>query len=115
LKTPKKLILPNKKWINARKRHAVIGKLTAGNKEILVYSVHTETSSMSRKKRMEQWDAILEHVIKQSGRYTFILIGGDFNTLFPKDAKTLVRKFSSAGFQCATDSTGLRPKVWSFG
>jgi endonuclease/exonuclease/phosphatase (EEP) superfamily protein YafD len=60
---------------------------------------------------MEQWDAILEHAIKQSGRYTFILIGGDFNTLFPKDAKTLVRKFSSAGFHCATDSMGSTAKA----
>jgi endonuclease/exonuclease/phosphatase family metal-dependent hydrolase len=111
IQTPEKLILPNKKWINGRKRHVAIGEVTVGDKKILVYSVHTETSSMARKKRMEQWDAILQHAGNKAAQYKYMMIGGDFNTLFSKDAKTVVQKFTAAGFQCATDSVGPTAKA----
>src|SRR5688572_17941758 len=103
---PKKLILPHKKWVNGRRRHVTVGEVTIRNKKILVYSVHTETSTMGRKKRLEQWDTIIEHARSQSSGYQYMVIGGDFNTLFPKDAKEIVQKFSLEGFAWATTGIG---------
>jgi endonuclease/exonuclease/phosphatase family metal-dependent hydrolase len=102
----KKLVLPHKKWVNGRRRHATVGEVTIRNKRILVFSVHTETSSMGRKKRLAQWDAILEHARSQSPGYRYMVIGGDFNTLFPKDAEEIVQKFSLEGFAWATAGIG---------
>lgn len=106
IQRPEKLILPHTKWINGRRRHVTIGEVTLGDKKILVYSVHTETSTMGRKKRTEQWDAILEHAQRQLVNYPCTVIGGDFNTLFPKDAGQVVEKFRTAGFGWATAAAG---------
>ena len=108
---PEKLILPNKKWKNGRKRHVTIGQVIVGEMKVLVYSVHTETSSVSRKKRLGQLEAIIEHAFKQSERYDYIVIGGDFNTLYKKDAQLYVQLFRAAGFECATDSIGNTAKA----
>ncbi len=107
-----KLILPNKKWVNGRRRHVTVGEVNLGKKKILVYSVHTETSSMKRRKRVEQWDAILEDARLRSTGYKYVLIGGDFNTLFTKDVERLKQKFNAAGFQCATDTAGSTARAF---
>ena len=103
---PEKLILPHSKWLSKRPRHVTIGEISIHQKKILVYSVHTETVVMSRKNRMEQIDAILQHAKTQSSRYQYILIGGDFNTLFSKDSKLAVDKFSGSGFYWSSASAG---------
>jgi len=109
---PMKLVLPHKKWVNGRKRNVTIGEVSIRNKKILVYSVHTETSTMGRKKRIDQYDAILEHARLHSVNYRYKVIGGDFNTLFPKDAKVLIQKFDTAGFLCATAGTGYTARAF---
>ena len=111
IRNPMKLVLPHKKWVNGRKRNVTIGEVIIRNKSVLVYSVHTETSTMGRKKRMDQWDAIIEHARVRSGQYKYTVIGGDFNTLFSKDAKLVVQKFDTAGFQCATAGTGYTARA----
>ena len=35
-----------------------------------------------------------------------MIIGGDFNTLFPRDAKEAIKKFDSEGYQLATAAAG---------
>jgi endonuclease/exonuclease/phosphatase family metal-dependent hydrolase len=112
IRNPMKLVLPHKKWVNGRKRNVTIGEVSIRNKKIMVYSVHTETSTMGRKKRMDQWDAILEHARIHSVQYQYKLIGGDFNTLFPKDAENVIQKFNAAGFTCATASVGYTAKAF---
>ena len=62
-----KLVLPHKKWVNGRRRHVTVGEVSMGDKKVLVYSVHTETSTMGRRKRLEQWDAIIEHALVFEG------------------------------------------------
>ena len=106
IENPEKLILPHAKWVNKRRRHVTIARVNIDQKKILVYSVHTETSSMSRKNRMDQVDAIIGHAKKQLPDYKYILIGGDFNTLFSKDARLVVKKFHSSGFDWTTALAG---------
>jgi endonuclease/exonuclease/phosphatase family metal-dependent hydrolase len=103
---PEKLILPHAKWQNKQRRAATIGEVTIHQKKILVYSVHTETIAMSRKDRMDQIDGIIEHAMLQSSKYKYTLIGGDFNTVFAKDAQLLVEKFTGNGFDWSTDKVG---------
>jgi endonuclease/exonuclease/phosphatase family metal-dependent hydrolase len=103
---PEKLILPHAKWQNQQRRDVTIGEVTVHQKKILVYSVHTETFAMSRDKRMDQVDAIIAHAKLQSPNYQYLLIGGDFNTLFPKDGEWVVDKFTGNGFDWSTASVG---------
>lgn len=109
---PEKLMLPHAKWVNKRRRHATIGEVIINQKKLLLYSVHTETASMGRKKRMDQVDAILEHVQKQMAQYDCVLIGGDFNTLFQKDSRLVVEKFKGKGFEWPTARTGSTAKAF---
>lgn len=109
---PEKLILPHTKWTNKRRRHATVGQVNIHNKEILVYSVHTETIVLSRKKRMEQVDAILEHAKMKSPEYQYIISGGDFNTLLSKDSKRVVKKFIDNGFDWSSEAAGSTGKAF---
>ena len=109
---PEKLILPHSKWINKRRRHVAIGEVNIAQKKILVYSVHTETVMMSRKHRMEQVDAIIEHAKLQLHNYKYVLIGGDFNTLFSKDSRLAVAKFNNNGFDWSTAKVGNTAKAF---
>lgn len=108
---PEKLMFPNSKWTNNRRRHATVGQVNIHDKEILVYSVHTETIIMSRKKRMEQVDAIIEHARKKLPGYKYILAGGDFNTLLSKDSKLVVQKFANNGFDWSSSTAGATGKA----
>lgn len=107
-----KLILPHKKWTNKRRRHATIGEVNVHGRKILVYSVHTETVILSRKKRMKQVDAILENAKLKSPNYDYILIGGDFNTLCRKDSKRVVKKLNDNGFDWATSTASNTAKAF---
>lgn len=108
---PEKLILPHAKWQNQQRRDVTIGEVTIHHKKILVYSVHTETFAMSKEKRMDQVDAIIAHAKLQSPNYQYVLIGGDFNTLFPKDGKWVVDKFTGNGFDWSTSSVGTTARA----
>jgi endonuclease/exonuclease/phosphatase family metal-dependent hydrolase len=103
---PEKLILPHAKWQNQQRRDVTIGEVNIHQKKILVYSVHTETFAMSKKKRMDQVDAIIEHARMQLPNYKYVLIGGDFNTMFPKDGQTVIEKFNGNGFDWSTAKVG---------
>jgi endonuclease/exonuclease/phosphatase family metal-dependent hydrolase len=109
---PEKLILPHSKWVNKRRRHVTIGEVNIHQKKILVYSVHTETVMMSRKHRMDQIDAIIEHAKMQLPNYNYVLIGGDFNTLCSKDSQLAVEKFNSNGFDWPTAAAGSTARAF---
>jgi endonuclease/exonuclease/phosphatase family metal-dependent hydrolase len=108
-----KLILPHSKWLSKRLRHVTIAEVTIQRKKILVYSVHTETMMMSRKNRMDQIDAIIKHAKMQLPDYKYVLIGGDFNTLFTKDARSAVEKFTIGGFDWSTAKVGSTARAFS--
>jgi endonuclease/exonuclease/phosphatase family metal-dependent hydrolase len=103
---PEKLILPHAKWMNKQRRAVTIGEVTIREKKILVYSIHTETFGMGRKDRMDQIDDIIKHARLQSPNYDYTLIGGDFNTVFSKDAQLVVDKFTGDGFDWPTAAVG---------
>jgi endonuclease/exonuclease/phosphatase family metal-dependent hydrolase len=109
---PQKLILPHSKWVNGRRRHVTIGEVHTGSKKILVYSVHTETVMMGRKKRMDQVDSIIEHAVAQFPQYSYFLLGGDFNTLCSKDSRLLTEKMTGKGFNWSTAAVGSTARAF---
>lgn len=108
-----KLVLPHSKWLSKRLRHVTIGEVTIHQKNIMIYSVHTETVMMGRKNRMDQIDAIIKHAKKLLANYKYVLIGGDFNTLFTKDAQLAVEKFNTGGFDWSTAKVGTTARAFS--
>lgn len=103
---PEKLLLPHAKPLSKSRRLVTIAEVTVHGEKILVYSVQTETVVMSRKKRMDQVDAIIEHARMQLPSFKYVLIGGDFNTLFSKSSRLAVEKFRNGGFDWSTATVG---------
>ncbi len=108
---PEKLILPHAKWQNQQRRAVIIGEVDIHHKKILVLSVHTETVMMSRKMRMDQIDCIVNYAKQETAHYAYVLIGGDFNTAFPKYAQSVVTKFKDNGFDWPTSGAGSTAKA----
>jgi endonuclease/exonuclease/phosphatase family metal-dependent hydrolase len=108
---PEKLILPHAKWQNQQRRAVTIGEVDIHQRKIMVFSVHTETVAMSRKMRMDQVDSIVHYAKQESAHYNYVLIGGDFNTGFPKYAHRVVTKFKDNGFDWSTSRVGSTTKA----
>lgn len=109
---PEKLLLPHAKPLSKSRRLVTIAEVTLHQEKILVYSVQTETVVMSRKKRMDQVEAILEHLRLQAPNYKYVLIGGDFNTLFTKSSKLATDKFRRNGFDWPTATVGTTARAF---
>lgn len=103
---PEKLILPHSKWLSRGRREVTIAEVSIDEKKILVYSVHTETAVLGKKKRMDQLDTIIEHAKMELPNYKYVLIGGDFNTLLSKDGQSAIEKFNGNGFDWSTAAAG---------
>jgi len=103
---PRQLNLPHKKWLSKWRRNIAIGEMTIGGNPILVMSVHRETIMMSRKNRTGQLEAITEYARLQMPLYRYIIVGGDFNTLFAADGARVVKEFRDIGFEWTTANTG---------
>ena len=58
----RKVILPHEKSDNGRKRHAVFCKTKFNDRAIWVCSAHTETTVMSRRKRLDQRLHIMKYI-----------------------------------------------------
>jgi len=108
---PEKLILPHAKWQNQQRRAVSIGEVDIHQRKIMVFSVHTETVAMSRKMRMDQVDSIVHFAKQESAHYDYVLIGGDFNTVFPNYAQSVVTRFKDNGFDWSTSSVGSTAKA----
>lgn len=101
-----KLILPHAKWQNRQRRAVTIGEVAIHEKKILVLNMHTETVAMSRKMRRDQVDSVIRYARRESPHYKYVLIGGDFNAVFPKYSRWVVNEFSSLGFDWPTSNAG---------
>jgi endonuclease/exonuclease/phosphatase family metal-dependent hydrolase len=100
---PKKLLLPFENPVDQEKRIAVRALVTLGSREVLVYSVHTETIWLGQHKRQAQFDTVIEDV-GDSDRY--VIVGGDFNTAIPSNVAGLEKRFRQSGFERISVETG---------
>jgi len=103
-----KLILPHKHPINRQKRIAAVATIHLADVEILTYSVHTETTLLPHQKRMDQVDWIASSIPPY---WQHVIVGGDFNTAFPRCIVETERLMGEAGLRRASDATGPTVKV----
>ncbi len=97
-----KIILPHYSPRNGQIRIAVRAWVQMST-PLLVYSVHTETSLMTPRQRLDQVHALLADVPDDAQR---VVIGGDFNTIPPWEQDALVETMASAGFVWTTRDAG---------
>ena len=100
---PRKLILPHEK-INGRIRNATNCVIDTGVDKVLVYSIHNETIIMSKKKRSEQLDFIIEDIKTKMPVHSKIIVGGDFNCITASSLKQVREKFERIGFSWHTEN-----------
>jgi len=98
-----KVILPHPNPKNQQIRIAARGQVEIGSRNVLVYSVHTETAWLSRAKRADQIDTLLAD-IPPNERY--VIVGGDFNTLTQEDVQTLQEQFEQANLARVSANAG---------
>ena len=109
----KKIILPYENPRNKQRRIAVAASILINETEILVYSVHTEMYWLNNEdEQIEQADSI-GRGIPDSAQY--VLIGGDFNTLFPRVIKTVDENFLKYNLKRSIKDLGSTQKFGPFG
>ncbi len=90
-------------FINRTRRIAVAATAVIDDISIRVYSVHTATVVLSEEKRLAQADSIVNSISKNR---PYIIVGGDFNTMFEKNVIDLDKIFQTNGFSRASRGAG---------
>jgi endonuclease/exonuclease/phosphatase family metal-dependent hydrolase len=107
---PAKITLPFANPRNSQTRIATRAVVMVGDKEVLAYSVHTETPWLGQGKRYAQIESLIADV---GDDYDHVVVGGDFNTFFPHEIAALDTSFEAAGL--ARVSAGAGPTFESTG
>ncbi len=97
-----KIILPHYSPRNGQIRIAVRAWVQMPT-PLLAYSVHTETSLMTPRQRLDQLHTLLDDVPQHAQR---VIIGGDFNTITSWEQGTLIQTMEEAGFLWTTRDAG---------
>ena len=112
IKDEKKVILPYEHPFSKQRRIAAVATIEIGDRDILAYSVHTETFWLSHRKRIAQIDSLIRSVPTQ---FEYVVIGGDFNTSFSNTLREMDRLFNEDGFIRASKGTGFTAREGPFG
>jgi len=99
-----KILLPHHSPTNEQRRIAVRAVIEVGERDLLAYSVHTETFVLSAKKRGEQIDALVNDIKDQPQRH--VVVGGDFNTFTQNSFSDLESTMAEAGLERISAGTG---------
>jgi endonuclease/exonuclease/phosphatase family metal-dependent hydrolase len=103
LKDAQRMVLPHANPKNGQRRIAVRALVAAGDLEVSVYSVHTETIWLSAGKRAEQVASLVDSI--DEGQ-PYVLVGGDFNTLTDSAVVNLEQQFEAASMERASSWAG---------
>lgn len=103
LLNPEKVILPGLSPFNREMRVATKAWLQIGEREIVVYSTHTEVYFTSRSHRRRQVETIIDDIPEQAD---YVIAGGDFNTVSNRGIQRLVNLFTQANMQRASKGSG---------
>ncbi len=105
---PAKLLLPHPNPKNNQARIAVKAQVTASDKDIVVYSLHTETLWLSQAKRNEQIASLVKDLAETA---SYVIVGGDFNTLTTQSITELESRFKLVGLERVSNDSG--PTMYS--
>lgn len=98
-----KLILPHRNPRNDQIRIAVRALISLGDIEVPVYSIHTETFWLDRQSREDQIKYLTDQI---DPTYTYVIAGGDFNTLTPNSVEVLEEQIGKAGLDRVSADAG---------
>lgn len=107
LSQPKKLTLPHKHPTNKQLRIATRATAVLPDREITLYSVHTETYTVLTKHRKAQIAAIVDDIGQGDEP---VIVGGDFNTVSGRSIRRLKRLFGEIGLLRASSGAGTTVK-----
>jgi len=109
LSQPEKLILPHKHPSNKQLRIAAKATAALPDREVILYSVHTETYTVTTKHRKAQVRAIVDDI---GAGENAIIVGGDFNTVSGRSIRRLKRLFGEIGMARASAGSGTTVKKY---
>lgn len=104
-----KLILPHKHPTNKQLRIATKATAVLPDRELTLYSVHTETYTVISKHRREQIQAVVDDI--GSGDQA-VIVGGDFNTVSVRSIRRLKSLFAEIGLVRASSGAGTTVKKY---
>lgn len=107
IKSYEKLILPHEHPIRKMHRIAVFALLRMGELDVLTSCVHTEIYILGNEKKLEQVEAVVEHI---QDKFPYVIVGGDFNTDIEYQIEEMERVFGEVGFVRATKGIGATHK-----
>lgn len=102
----RKVLLPHRHPIRKQLRIATRVTVRLGDRDVVAYSVHTETYTAPTAHRAAQVAAIVDDIGNGSGP---VIVGGDFNTVSHRSIKRTRAQFASVGL--ARSSAGAGPTV----
>ena len=109
LSQPHKLILPHKHPTNKQLRIAVRATAELPDREITLYSVHTETYTVLTKLVI----VLVSHFADDIGPgESAVIVGGDFNTVSGRSIRRLKRLFGEIGLMRASAGAGTTVKKY---
>jgi endonuclease/exonuclease/phosphatase family metal-dependent hydrolase len=103
LMQPHKLVLPYRHPAIRQTRIAVRATVAIGNRDVVVYSVHTEVYFTLTKHRQAQVSALVDDVEPGSRR---VIVGGDFNTITRRGIKSISEHFAQIDLVRASQGSG---------
>jgi endonuclease/exonuclease/phosphatase family metal-dependent hydrolase len=99
----RKVLLPGLHPLNGQRRIGVRAMVRAGERDVAVYSVHTETYSTRAAYRSAQVAALVDDI----GAGTCpVIVGGDFNTASRRSVRRMADQFASIGLEHASAKAG---------
>jgi len=98
-----KVVLPHENPLRKMHRIAVLSVLEVGGSDVLVGNVHTHTLLFGNEVRLDQMEHVADNI---DGKYSFGIIGGDFNTDSGYIVREMERIFRKSGFVRATCDIG---------
>jgi endonuclease/exonuclease/phosphatase family metal-dependent hydrolase len=102
-----KLVLPHEHPIRKMNRNAVFATLLIADFELLAVSVHTEVFILGNRKRLDQVEAVANHIGHTND---LVVVGGDFNAESGYFVRETERIFRKAGFTPVTKGVGQTAK-----
>ncbi|MDM8527255.1 endonuclease/exonuclease/phosphatase family protein [Anaerolineales bacterium HSG24] len=105
----KKLLLPYRNPLNDEIRGATKAMISIGGDNLLVYSVHMDTSFLSRAQQATQIQTLLRDINSSCEQ---VIVGGDFNSLTSSDVINLDRLFRQVGLDRISAEAGHTHKFW---
>lgn len=106
----RKVLLPHRHPVRKQLRIAARATVRVGDREVVAYSVHTETYSVPAAHRAAQVEAIVDDIGNGEGP---VLVGGDFNTVSRRSIERARAQFASVGL--SRSSAGIGPTVVRLG